>query len=45
MVKAAEQTLGMNQQCPEKEWFDEERKKAIKTRNLVYTLFNKNQAA
>jgi hypothetical protein len=45
MVKAAENTMRMKQQCPEKEWFDEECKKAIKTRNLVYTPFNKNQAA
>ena len=41
MVKAAEKTLGMNQLCPEKEWFDVERKKAIKNSNLVYILWVK----
>jgi hypothetical protein len=30
MVKAAENTLGMNQRCPEKEQFDRECREAIK---------------
>jgi len=41
IVKAAENTLGMNQLCPEKERFDEGCKEAIKNRNLVYILWVK----
>jgi len=40
-VKAAENTLSMNQLCPEKERFDEESKKAIKNSNVVYILWVK----
>jgi hypothetical protein len=43
MVKAAENTLGMNQRRPEKERFDEECKEAMKNRNLVYILWVKQQ--
>jgi len=41
MVKAAENTLGMNQQCPEKEQCNKEHREAMKNRNLVYILWVK----
>jgi hypothetical protein len=36
MVETVENILGMSQGRPQKEWFDEECKEAIRTRNLVY---------